>query len=95
MLLKDKLDRKLYEHYLFLVFGIRTLLESDQPRAVAEAEQMLQLFCEQYADLYCNEKLETFNVHLLKHLSHQVSLQFHWFSKILGHKFYFPIITKT
>ena len=95
VLLREKLDRKLYEHYLFLVFGIRTLLESDQPRAVAEAEQMLQLFCEQYADLYCNEKLETFNVHLLKHLSHQVSLQFHWFSKMLGHKFYFPIITKT
>ena len=82
VLLKDKLDRKLYEHYLFLVFGIRTLLESDQPRAVAEAEQMLQLFCEQYADLYCNEKLETLNVHLLKHLSHQVSLQFPWFSKM-------------
>ena len=82
VLLKGKLDSELYEHYLFLVFDIRTLLESDQPRAVAEAGQMLQLFCEQYADLYCNGKLETLNAHLLKHLSHQVCLWFHLFSKM-------------
>ena len=62
------LPKQLYDHYLSLVFGVRLLLESSEPSAISMAEKMLGFFGKHIQQLCEDQKVETINVHSLKHI---------------------------
>ena len=73
VLFLDYLSPKLYSHLCHLVFGIRLLLESSCQSNVSIADNFLNQFCSEIASIHPgNSRVETINVHCLKHLSHQV-----------------------
>ena len=69
----DLLPSKIYSHLCNLVFGIRLLLESSEESQVTRAEELLNNFCRDIVEIHDGqEKIETINVHSLRHLSDQV-----------------------
>ena len=65
------LPKKLYDHYLSLVFGVRLLLESSEPNAISMAGKVLGFFGKHIQQLCEDQKVETINVHSLKHIPRQ------------------------
>ena len=71
VIFKDRSDATLYDNSMKLILAVRLLLESNCEPDVVEAEGLLNEFCEEIVDIFQNEKIETINVHLLRHLVYQ------------------------
>ena len=70
---RNKIPTMLYENLLNLVFGIRLLLKSSREENILLSEKLLDSFCASVVDIFDgNERLETINVHSLRHLPEQV-----------------------
>ena len=61
----------MYNQLLYLVFGIRLLLESNDEKEISIAERLLDMFCRNITSVYQCETAENINVHCLRHLAHQ------------------------
>ena len=73
IIFRERLPQFLYSHLTNLVFGIRLLLENSYASRVTLAEELLDNFCRDIVDVHGgNEKVETINVHSLRHLADQV-----------------------
>ena len=73
IILRERLPHFLYSHLTNLVFGVRLLLENSYASRVSLAEELLDNFCRDIVDVHGgNEKVETINVHSLRHLADQV-----------------------
>ena len=69
----NRLTGSLYTHLTNLVFGVRLLLESSSEENIAQAKFFLDAFCQEIVSMHGdNERMETINVHCLKHLPDQV-----------------------
>ena len=69
----DRLPANFTEHLNNLSFGMRLLVESSQEENVRTAEHLLDQFCKNIVAIHGgNEKIETINVHSLRHLCDQV-----------------------
>ena len=68
---KDHIDKNLYKHSMKLIVAVRLLLESCCESDLVEADDLLNDFCEEIVSIFQNEKIETINVHLLRHLVYQ------------------------
>ena len=63
----------LFSHLSKLVFGIRLLLESSCEATTRISEKLLNEYCEEIVSVHMgNEKIETINVHCLRHFADQV-----------------------
>ena len=71
IIFKDRLSDSMYNQLLYLVFGIRLLLESNDEKEISIAERLLDMFCRNITSVYQCETAETINVHCLRHLAHQ------------------------
>ena len=80
------------------MFGVRLLLESSKEEDVVVAERLLNEFCSSVVDIFDgNERVETINVHSLRHLPTQVrrfvplfsfsAMSFEFANRILGEVF--------
>ena len=68
-----QIPKFLYDNLLSFVFGVRLLLESSKEEDVVVAERLLNQFCSSVVDIFDrNERVETINVHSLRHLPTQV-----------------------
>ena len=72
ILFLDRLPVDVYSHLSNLVFGIRLLLESATEENVSKAEKLLDKFSKDIVRVHKNERIETINVHCVKHLAEQV-----------------------
>ena len=72
VVMRGHVPDNLYDHYIDLVYGVRLLLQSSAPLVVDEAEKHLTRFCRNIVDIFDNPKIETINVHNIKHFCHQV-----------------------
>ena len=73
LIFKNRLSERLYSHLTNLSFGIRLLLESSSQIKVSTAERLIYDFCREVVSMHGgNERIETINVHCLKHLPDQV-----------------------
>ena len=68
----DFLDKKLLAHLNNLTYGIRLLLESSSEHNIARAANLLTEFCRKIVEIHREEKIETINVHCVRHLADQV-----------------------
>ena len=68
----SRIPRVLYEHLCNLVFGVRILFESSLPSTLSAAESFLDKFCREIVSIHKNDRIETINVHCIKHLAEQV-----------------------
>ena len=69
----NRIPNIIYDHLTNLSFGVRLLLESSSEENVSRAENFLNQFCQEIVSLHGNnERIETINVHSLKHLPDQV-----------------------
>ena len=69
----NRISTDLHSHLKNLAFGIRLLLESSSETNVQAAEKLLDEFCREIVRFHGgNEKIETINVHCLRHLPEQV-----------------------
>ena len=71
IIFRERLSDSLYHQLLFLVFGIRILMQSSAEEDIVVAESLLEKFCSGVKDVFQSETAETINVHCLKHLSYQ------------------------
>ena len=63
----------LYQHLSNLVFGVRLLLESSSDENCSQAEKLLDEFCKEIVTVHAgNPRIETINVHCIRHLANQV-----------------------
>ena len=70
---RKRIPNELYSHLMNLVSAIRILLESSNKDNILIAERLLEKFCEELLNLHHNnERIETINVHSLRHLADQV-----------------------
>ena len=73
IIFRDRIPLNLYDHLLNLVFGIRLLMESSSVTHTNAAENLINCFCEKIVSIHDgNERIETINVHCLRHLTEQV-----------------------
>ena len=73
ILFREQLPHFLYLHLTNLVFGTRLLLKKGYACRVSLAAELLDDFCRDVVDVHGgNEKVETINVHSLRHLADQV-----------------------
>ena len=73
LVFSNRIPETLYNHLVNLVFGVRLLFESSKDTNTAAAEKLLLRFCEDIVSIHDgNERVETINVHCLKHLVDQV-----------------------
>ena len=73
VLFMDWLPQPLYVHLSRLSFGIRLLLESSDDSNVNKSISLLNKFCEEIVFIHSgNDRIETINVHCLKHFCDQV-----------------------
>ena len=69
----DRVSGELYSHLTNLVFGIRLLFDSNSENNVRTSERLLDQFCKKIVSCHDgNEKIETINVHSLRHIAEQV-----------------------
>ena len=69
----NRVSSKLMNHFTNLSVGIRLLIESSTPSSIKTAEKMLSQFCQEIVSIHeGNERIETINVHSIKHLAEQV-----------------------
>ena len=69
----NRISSDLYDHLTDLVFGVKLLLESSSASNVLAAKKFLDNFCLNIVSILDgNERIETINVHCLRHLSEQV-----------------------
>ena len=68
---EERLPDSLYQQLLYLVFGIRILLQSSAEEDIVVAEGLLEKFCSGVKDVFQSDTAETINVHCLNYLSHQ------------------------
>ena len=69
----NRISTDLYDHLTDLVFGVKLLLESSSASNVSAAKDFLDNFCRNVVSIHDgNERVETINVHCLRHLSEQV-----------------------
>ena len=72
IILKDKLPKKYYEHFLILSYATRILLQSEiHLQEIDLAESLFELFVNNVENLYGLEKC-SFNVHQLLHMAESV-----------------------
>ena len=65
----DRLEKSIYSHLVKLVFSVRLLLESSSADNISIAEKHLDHFCAEIVNFHeGNKKIETINVHSLRHL---------------------------
>ena len=68
-----RIPKVLYDNLLSFVFGVRLLLEFGKEENVVAAERLLNQFCSSVVDIFDgNERVETINIHSLRHLPTQV-----------------------
>ena len=68
------LTSDLLSHLNNLVFGLRLIFESNYVSNVKMAEKLLNNFCQDIVSIHDgNERIETINVHCLRHLADQVA----------------------
>ena len=68
-----RIDYRLYKYLLYFVSAFRTLLETCRDDLVNTAEDLIFRFCENAVNFFeGDEKIETINMHSLKHLPSQV-----------------------
>ena len=73
LVFRNRVQSSLYSHLLNLSFGIRLLLESSSESNLQAAKGFLSNFCDQIVSIHGgNERIETINVHCLRHLVDQV-----------------------
>ena len=73
IIFRGRLPEKFYSHLTNLVFGVRLLHELSSETNVSCAGKLLNLFCQQVVSMHDgNERIETINVHCLRHLAEQV-----------------------
>ena len=73
LIFKNRIPRDLYNHLLNIVFGIRLLFESSTAADTDIAEFFLKQFCSKIVSFNDgDERIETINVHCLRHLVDQV-----------------------
>ena len=69
----NRISSDLYDHLIDLVFGVKLLLESSSASNVSAAQKFLDNFCRNIVSIHGgNERIETINVHCLKHLAEEV-----------------------
>ena len=73
VLFLNRLSSELYLHLINLVYGMRLIFESSSVENVKKAEEFINKFCEEIVSFHGgNQRIETINVHCLKHLAEQV-----------------------
>ena len=73
ILFLNRLPSKTYSHLTNLSYGVRLLLESNAKENVLQSEKLLDQFCRHIVAVHGgNDKIETINVHCIKHLTDQV-----------------------
>ena len=74
LVFRNRLPKDLYSHLQNLVFGVRLLFESSAATSTAAARILLNdFFCRDIVSMHGgNERIETINVHCLRHLVDQV-----------------------
>ena len=74
ILFLNRLTSDLLSHLNNLVFGVRLIFESSYVSNVKMAEKLLNNFCQDIVSIHDgNERIETINVHCLRHLADQVA----------------------
>ena len=68
----DFLDKMLLAHLNNLTYGIRLLLVSSSEHNIARAANLLTELCRKIVEIHREEKIETINVHCVRHLADQV-----------------------
>ena len=69
----NRIPTKLYNHLSNLVFGVRLLMESSCDDNTYDSELFLDAFCKEIVSIHeGNERIETINIHSLRHLVDQV-----------------------
>ena len=69
----NQLPPDLFAHLTNLAYGVRLLLESSAPTNIRLSESLIDEFCSEILSAHAeNEKVETINVHYLRHLTEQV-----------------------
>ena len=72
---QNRLPNELFSHLSNLVFGIRLLLESSSESNVQTASKCLDDFCKEIVTIHDgNERIETINVHSIRHFADQVRM---------------------
>ena len=94
----ETIGQLLYDELMNLVFGVKLLMESSSSRNISLADHLLNEFCKDViATFRENQRIETINVHSLRHLPDQVkrfgplfccsALSFESANRILGELF--------
>ena len=69
----ETIENSLYEQMSILVYSLRLLMENSSSGNVKMAESLLKQFCENVVDTFGgNARIETINMHSLRHLADQV-----------------------
>ena len=69
----NRLQLNVFSHLTNLIFGVRLLFESSADGNTAPAEKFLDNFCREIVEIHSgNHRIETINVHCLRHLVDQV-----------------------
>ena len=71
VLFRKLLPSDVFENYICLVFAVRLFLQPSCESDLEYAKHLMHLFCSEIVALTGNEKIETINFHLLKHLHEQ------------------------
>ena len=70
---RNRTNENLFKQLLNFMSGIRLLLESSMNEKIQSADKLLSEFCENVVEFFeGEERMETINLHSLKHLSAQV-----------------------
>lgn len=74
ILLRNKLKKKYYQHYLLIVYAVHNLLKiSIHDREIDHSKFLIDLFLKDFKDLYDRNKL-TYNAHVASHVCEYVRM---------------------